>query len=96
MLDKLGTNSLEFVDERLCPCGDVKAPRATVAGIARALDESRFLEPIDNPAQGDWLKVQHVGKLDLPQTGSARELEEHLPLGTRYAQPDRETIESLA
>lgn len=66
MLDKLGTNGLKFVDERLCPCGDVKPPSTTIARIANALDKSGFLQPVDDPAERDRLQVQHVRELDLP------------------------------
>ena len=72
MLDKLGTNGLKFVDERLCLCGDVKPPCPAVIRIARPLDEARFLEPVDDTAQGDRLQIEHVGQLDLPQAGRPR------------------------
>lgn len=65
MSHQLGTDSLEFVDERLCLCGNVKPPCPPIVRIPNTLDESRFLETVDDPAQGDRLQVEHVGKLDL-------------------------------
>jgi hypothetical protein len=96
MFDEVGADALEFVDERLCLCGDVKPPGPAVARVSRALDEPRLLETIDDAAQGDRLELEHVGELDLPKAGFARQLEQHLPLRARDSEPDREAIEGLA
>ena len=74
----------------------MKPPRAAVLGVADPLDQPRFLEPVDDPAQGDRLEIEHVGKLDLAQAGRAGQLEQHLPLRARDSEPDREAVERLA
>ena len=73
-----------------------KPPRPAVVGIAAPLDQAGFLEPVDDPAQCDRLEIEHVGKLDLPKARRAGQSEQHLPLGARDPEPDREAIERLA
>ena len=40
--------------------------------------------------------IEHVGELDLAQAGRAGQLEQHLPLRARDAEPDRPAVERLA
>ena len=87
---------LKFLDERLRLRGDVQPPGTPISRIARALDQTRFLEPVDDPAQGDRLDIEHVGELDLPKAGLPRQPEQHLPLRARHAEPDRQAVERLA
>jgi hypothetical protein len=96
MLDELGAHPLEFLDEWLGFCGDMKPPRATIVGIAHALDQPRLLEAIDDPAQGNRLEFEHFRELDLAKARCPGQPEQHLPLRTRNAKPDREAIERLA
>ena len=96
MLDEIGADRLELVDERLCLCGDMQPPRPPIVRIAGAFDESRLFEAVDNPAQGDRLEIEHIRQLDLPQAGRAGQLEQHLPLRARNPEPDRQPVERLA
>ena len=64
----------------------MKPPGAPILGIAAPLDQSRFLEPIDDPAQGDRLDIEMIGELDLAQAGRPRQPRQRPPLGTRNAQ----------
>ena len=95
MLDKLGTNSLKFVDERLCPCGDVKPPCTAIFRIADSFDETRLFQPVDDPAERDRLQIQHIGELDLPQSRHPRQLEQHFPLGASNPQANSQAVERL-
>ena len=74
----------------------MKPPRAAIHRIAGPLDQPRFFEAVDDPAQGDRLEIEHVGELDLAEAGRPGQLEQHLPLRARDSQPDRQAVERLA
>ncbi len=69
--DHLVRHRAQFLDERPCPCGDMKPPCPPVGRIGDSLDQPRFFQPVDDPRQGDRLDIEHVGKLDLPQPRTA-------------------------
>ena len=75
----------QFLDERLCLCGDVKPPRAAVGRIGDPLDELASSSRSTIRDKRDRLDVEHVGELDLPQPGLPLEPEQHLPLRARDA-----------
>jgi hypothetical protein len=74
----------------------VKPPGATIRGIGHALDEARFLKPVDDARERDRLDIEHVRKLDLPKARLPVQPEQHLPLRARNPEPDRPPVEGLA
>ena len=96
MLHELGSDRLKFGDERLCACGDMKPPGASVIGVPTALHEARFFEAVDDSAQCDRLEIEHIRQLDLAKARSAGQLEQHLPLGARDSKAGGKTIKRLA
>ena len=55
----------QFEHQWLALARQMEPPRAPILGIAAALDQPRFLEPVENPAQGDRLDIEMIGELDL-------------------------------
>ena len=58
----------------------MEPPRPPIFGIPATLDQTRFLQPIDNPAQGDRLDIEMIGKLDLAKARLAPEPCQGTPL----------------
>lgn len=86
----------QFLDERLCRLGDLKPPGPPIGRVASTLDQPRFLQAVDDPAEGNRLDIEHVGKLDLPETWSAGQAEKHFPLRAGDAQAGGPAVERLA
>jgi hypothetical protein len=93
LLDQLFADGLQLLDQRLRLLGDVEPPRPAVLGVARPLDQPGFLQPVDDPRQGDRLHIEHFGQFDLAQARKASQPEEHLPLRASHAERRGPAIE---
>ena len=49
----------------------MEPPCTAVLGVAAALDQSRFFQAVDDPAQGNRLDIKVIGELDLAKSGFA-------------------------
>ena len=74
----------------------MQSPRTPIFGIAAALDQARFLQPIDDPAQGNRLDIEMIGKLDLAKARHATEPSQGTPLRTGHPQRRGATIKFAA
>ena len=93
---------LRFIAERLpravssdhlTACGILGA---AVAGVAAALDQPRFLEPVDHPARGDRLDFEQLGELALVDPLAPLEDLERAPLRSGRAARARALVEAAA
>ena len=76
--------------------GDLKPPDATISRVGRSFHVPRVFEPIDNARERYRFDVEHVGKLDLPQSRHSGEAQKNLPLRTSDTQRRCPPVERLA
>ncbi len=83
----------QLFDQGLAFVGQVQPPSPAILGVAATLDQAALFQPIDDPAQGDRLDIEMIGKLDLTKPRFAPHPSERPPLRTRHAKRRRATIE---
>src|SRR3569623_1398696 len=96
LLDQIVGHRFQIGQHRYRFVGQEQLPGATVRRVASALDQPRFLEPIDHPAKRDWLDFEQIGERALVDPLVAAERGEGAPLRARGADLARALVETAA
>ena len=72
---------------------EIEQPGAPVVRVLATLDETTRLQLVENSHQRDGLHLQDVGEAGLVDPFILREMDQHLPLRSGKAEPNRALLE---